>query len=89
MLFLTRKTLLDDLISMIPPQRVVAELLETVVPDEEVIAAATALRKAGYTLALDRANSKLKVFSIGVTEATTTTATQVLTARVTFDGYTP
>jgi len=50
---LTRKVLLDDLISMIPPARAVAEILETVVVDEEVIEAAKALRKAGYQLALD------------------------------------
>jgi hypothetical protein len=36
----------------------------------------------GYTVALDRANSKLKVFASGATEATTTTSTQVITACV-------
>ncbi len=55
---LTRKTLLDELITMIPPTRAVAELLETVEPDEAVLAAAAALRKAGYTLALDDFVSK-------------------------------
>ncbi len=39
---------------------------------------------SGYTCALDRANSKLKVFSTGATEATTTTSTQVITARIVY-----
>lgn len=55
---LTRKTLLDELITMIPPARAVAELLETVEPDQAVLAAAAALRKSGYTLALDDFVSK-------------------------------
>ncbi len=50
---LPRKVLLDDLISLIPPSRAVAEILETVAVDDEVLAAAKLLRKNGYTLALD------------------------------------
>jgi len=55
---LTRKTLIDDLISLIPPSRAVAEVLETVEPDAEVVAACAALKRAGYTLALDDFVSK-------------------------------
>jgi len=55
---LTRKTLLDDLISLIPPARCVAEILETVAPDDEVIQAASQLKENGYTLALDDFVSK-------------------------------
>lgn len=39
--------------------------------------------KSGYRLALDKAASKLVVFAPGA-EATTTTSTQVITARVAF-----
>lgn len=38
---------------------------------------------SGYSLALDRANSKLK-FYLGATEATTTTSSAVVRARLTF-----
>lgn len=49
----TRKILLDKSFSILPPGQTVIELLETVEPDEEVIAACKELREAGYQLALD------------------------------------
>lgn len=42
--------------------------------------------KSGYRVALDKANSKLVVFAPGA-EATTTTSTQVVTARVTYGTF--
>ncbi len=49
----TRRALLDDHISVLPPENTVVELLEDVKPDEDVVAACAALKKAGYLLALD------------------------------------
>lgn len=52
----TRRLLLDDLAGLegiLPPSKVVLELLEDVEADDEVIAACRGLRKAGYALALD------------------------------------
>jgi len=48
-----RETLLDGVCHLLPPQRVVLELLETVEPDEKVVAACERLREAGFVLALD------------------------------------
>jgi c-di-GMP-related signal transduction protein len=50
---MTRSLLLQNLITLLPPQSAVVEVLETVVPDAEVIAACKALKKAGYQIALD------------------------------------
>jgi c-di-GMP-related signal transduction protein len=50
---LTRRILVQELFSILPPSRVVLELLETIEPDEEVLAACRSLRQAGYALALD------------------------------------
>jgi EAL and modified HD-GYP domain-containing signal transduction protein len=50
---LTRRVLVEDLYTVLPPDRVVIELLETVEPDAEVIEACHRLRDLGYTLALD------------------------------------
>jgi EAL and modified HD-GYP domain-containing signal transduction protein len=49
----TRDILLKDYIFLLPPDRIVAEVLETVPPDDEVRAACLSLKKAGYRLALD------------------------------------
>lgn len=48
-----RDFLLRDYASLFPPQSVVIEILETIRPDDEVIAACRRLKQAGYTLALD------------------------------------
>jgi EAL and modified HD-GYP domain-containing signal transduction protein len=49
----TREILLKDYITLLPPDRIVVEVLETVPPDDQVRAACLSLKKAGYRLALD------------------------------------
>ncbi|GAB6096835.1 HDOD domain-containing protein [Desulfatiferula olefinivorans] len=49
----TRKLLVDLVPLMFPAQDTVVEILETIEPDDEVMAACTALKKKGYLLALD------------------------------------
>jgi len=49
----TRDFLIRDFATMIPSDRVVLEILETVTMDEEVLAACVRLKGAGYLLALD------------------------------------
>ena len=49
----TRDVLLRDYVSLLPKELTVVELLETVEPDAEVIAACRKLKAAGYLLALD------------------------------------
>ncbi len=49
----TRKVLVEDLATSLPKQHAVIEVLETVEPDEEVIAACKRLKDMGYILALD------------------------------------
>lgn len=49
----TREMLVRGMHQLFDPQTVVIELLETVEPDDEVVAAARGLVDAGYTLALD------------------------------------
>ncbi len=49
----TRNVLLDDVITLLPRDRVVIEVLEDVVADEHTIAACDRLRRAGYVIALD------------------------------------
>lgn len=49
----TREILLGDLLPLLPAHRVVIELLESISPDDEVLAAVRRLRAAGYTVALD------------------------------------
>jgi c-di-GMP-related signal transduction protein len=49
----TRDTLLKDYITLLPPQRTVVEILETVPSDDLVKAACTRLKQAGYPIALD------------------------------------
>ncbi len=49
----TREILLRDLITLLPPSQVVAEILETVEPEDRVVAACKRLKVAGYLIALD------------------------------------
>jgi len=49
----TRDVLLKDLVTLLPPDRVVVEILETVEPEDRVIAACERLKAAGYMIALD------------------------------------
>lgn len=49
----THKVLLEDLMTTLPHQQAVVEILEDVAPDPAVIAACQRLKKLGYTLALD------------------------------------
>ncbi len=48
-----RELLMSDVLAVLPPNRIVLELLETIEPDDEVIARCKKLRAAGYRLALD------------------------------------
>jgi c-di-GMP-related signal transduction protein len=48
-----RTLLLGDWTTLLPPEKSVVEILETVTPDEEVLAACRRLRQQGYALALD------------------------------------
>jgi c-di-GMP-related signal transduction protein len=48
-----RNLLVDDLVSMLPKESVVIEVLETVQPDAEVVRSCRKLRDLGYTIALD------------------------------------
>jgi len=49
----TRNTLLKGMVTVLPSTSTVVEILETVPPDEEVIAACRSLKEAGYLIALD------------------------------------
>ncbi len=49
----TRNVLLRDVITLLPRDRVVVEVLEDVIADPETIAACERLRRAGYLIALD------------------------------------
>ena len=49
----TRDVLLKDLVTLLPPDQTVAEILETVEPEDRVIAACERLKAAGYMIALD------------------------------------
>ncbi len=49
----TRKVLVDDLATSLPKHHAVIEILETIEPDDEVVAACRRLKELGYTLALD------------------------------------
>src|SRR5271154_3813595 len=48
----TREALVGHLAALLPPRHTVLQILETVTPDEQVIAACVALKKKGYRLAL-------------------------------------
>lgn len=49
----TRSVLTNRLIELLPPSRTVVEILEDVVPDDQVLAACRALKEKGYQIALD------------------------------------
>jgi c-di-GMP-related signal transduction protein len=49
----TRESLVGHLVTLLPPDHTVLEILETIEPDEELIAACRKLKKMGYRLALD------------------------------------
>jgi len=49
----TRRVLLEDLMTTLPRQQAVVEVLEDIEPDEDLIAACQRLKEQGYTLALD------------------------------------
>ena len=49
----TRELLVDGLVTLLPPDLTVLEILEDVEPDNEVMAACRRLRSVGYSLALD------------------------------------
>lgn len=49
----TRDVLLKDLITLLPPEQTVVEVLETVEPGDRVIAACKRLKESGYLIALD------------------------------------
>lgn len=49
----TRDTLMDGLVTLLPPATTVVEILESVPMDAEVLAVCRGLKDAGYTLALD------------------------------------
>lgn len=49
----TRELLVRRVPKMFPPHRLVVEILETVTPDAEVVAAAKELKQAGYHIVLD------------------------------------
>jgi c-di-GMP-related signal transduction protein len=49
----TREVLFKDLLTLLPPTQAVAEILETVEPEDRVIAACKRLKAAGYLIALD------------------------------------
>jgi c-di-GMP-related signal transduction protein len=48
-----RRVLVEDRYALLPPTQTVIEVLETVEPDDEVVAACQRLKGRGYTLALD------------------------------------
>jgi EAL and modified HD-GYP domain-containing signal transduction protein len=49
----TRRVLVDGTIALLPPESTVAEVLETVDADDEVVGALRTIKQSGFTLALD------------------------------------
>jgi len=49
----TRDVLIRDLVTLLPPDQTVVEILETVEPEDRVVAACERLKAAGYMIALD------------------------------------
>ncbi len=49
----TRNALLQDLFTVLPPDRFIIEILETVEPDADVLAAVKRLKERGFRIALD------------------------------------
>jgi c-di-GMP-related signal transduction protein len=56
--------LLQGAVKLLPPDRVIVEILETVVPTPELVAACADLRSAGYVLALDDFDDHPKLESL-------------------------
>ncbi len=50
---ITREIMMREVLDLFPPALVIPELLESIVPDAEVLAACRRLKAQGYTLALD------------------------------------
>lgn len=50
---LSRRALVEEQVTIFPPGDIVVEILENIEPDDEVIAACSKLKQAGYALALD------------------------------------
>jgi c-di-GMP-related signal transduction protein len=57
----TREFLLSGAVTLLPKERVVVELLEEIEADREVVEACTALKQAGYALALDDFTNSARV----------------------------
>jgi c-di-GMP-related signal transduction protein len=49
----TRTSLINDFARVLPPERLIVEVLEEVVADDEVVAACRRLKERGYLIALD------------------------------------
>jgi c-di-GMP-related signal transduction protein len=49
----TRQVLLEDFVTLLPPNLIVIEVLESVLPDHDVQAALARFKQAGYKIALD------------------------------------
>lgn len=49
----TRNLILGEVATIFPREKLAVEILETITPDDEVIAACRRLKKAGYTIVLD------------------------------------
>jgi len=49
----TREALVNKLVLLLPPERAVLEILETIEPDAELVSACLELKKLGYKFALD------------------------------------
>lgn len=49
----TDKLLTQEIATLLPPELLVVEILETVIPQEEIICACRRLKEAGYIIALD------------------------------------
>lgn len=47
-------TLMSEFVSLLPPQKIVIEIMETVVPTDELLARVDELKKAGFRFALDK-----------------------------------
>lgn len=56
-----QKMLLEGTASILPPKQTIVEILENVVPDEDLLAACRDLRERGYRLALDDFTTSDKV----------------------------
>ena len=58
----TREVLFKDLITLLPPHQTVAEILETVEPEDRVIAACKRLKSFGYLIALDDLRPTIRAY---------------------------